>query len=625
MKLFQELSRRQRRWLLRICGAALLFAAGLLLPRPVSLIAFAAAYLLAGGDVLLKAGRNIVHGRVFDENFLMALATVGAIALAEYPEAVAVMLFYQIGELFQSIAVGRSRRSVAALMDIRPDQATLLREGEEIEADPEEVSVGDLILVRPGERVPLDGLIVSGSTAVDTSALTGESLPRDLQPGDQIVSGTVNISAPITVQVTADLGASTVTRVLELVEESASRKARAENFITRFARWYTPAVTLAAALLALLPPLISGGGWSLWLNRALIFLVVSCPYALVISVPLSFFGGIGGASRQGILIKGANFLEALAKVDRVAWDKTGTLTTGRFAVTEIFSPVLPEEDLLELAARLESYSNHPLARAIVEARGRDTDRLPPESVSELPGRGVKARIDGETVYAGNRRLMEEAGVAAEAESAGAATLIHLARKGLYLGHIALSDQLKPEAEAACAALRQAGVERIVMLSGDRSEAADAVGRELGLDEVKADLSPAGKLEALEEELAGEHRGKLAFVGDGVNDAPVLSRADVGIAMGALGSDAAIEAADVVLMDDDPGKAALVIKLARRTMGIVWQNIVFALGVKFAVLVLGALGLAQIWAAVFADVGVAVLAILNAMRTLRTGAPSKRSI
>ncbi|MBO7667136.1 MAG: cadmium-translocating P-type ATPase, partial [Firmicutes bacterium] len=399
MELFSTLSRRQKRWLLRICGAALLFAAGLLLPRPAGLIPFAAAYLLAGGDVLSKAGRNIVRGRVFDENFLMALATLGAIALAEYPEAVAVMLFYQIGELFQSIAVGRSRRSVAALMDIRPDRATLLKDGQEIEADPEEVGVGDLILVRPGERVPLDGVIVSGSTAVDTSALTGESLPRDLAPGDQIVSGTVNVSAPITVQVTADFGASTVTRVLELVEESSSRKARTENFITRFARWYTPAVTLAAVLLALIPPLLGGGSWSLWLNRALIFLVVSCPCALVISVPLSFFGGIGGASRRGILIKGANFLEALANVDAVAWDKTGTLTTGRFAVTEVKSKVLPPDELLELAARLEGYSNHPLARAVVEAWGLETAKLPPESVSELPGLGVKAEIDGETVYA----------------------------------------------------------------------------------------------------------------------------------------------------------------------------------------------------------------------------------
>ena len=616
MKLLSELSRRQKRWLLRICGAALLFLLGLLLPRPAALIFLAGAYLLAGFDVLAQAGRNILKGRVFDENFLMALATIGAIALAEYPEAVAVMLFYQIGELFQSVAVGRSRRSVAQLMDIRPDRATLLRDGEEIEVDPEEVEVGQTILVRPGERTPLDGVVLSGSTAVDTSALTGESLPRDLEPGDRIVSGTVNISAPITVEVTADFGASTVTRVLELVEESASRKARMENFITRFARWYTPAVTLAAVLLALLPPLISGGGWSVWLNRALIFLVVSCPCALVISVPLSFFGGIGGASRQGILIKGANYLEALSKVDRVAWDKTGTLTTGRFAVTALHSAGLSDQDLLQLAARCEAYSNHPLARAIVEAAGEPEDRPDPEQITELPGLGVKAELDGATVYAGNLRLMEQAGVEPDIPSDAAATLIHLAKDGEYLGCIALADQIKPEAMAACADLRAAGVSRLIMLSGDREEAALAVGRQLGLDQVRAGLTPEGKIAAVEEELSKEGQGKLAFVGDGVNDAPVLSRSDVGIAMGALGSDAAIEAADVVLMDDDPRQAARAIRLARRTMGIVRQNIVFALGVKFAVLILGALGLAQIWAAVFADVGVAVLAVLNAMRTLR---------
>ena len=616
MKLLSELSRRQKRWLLRICGAALLFLLGLLLPRPAALIFLAGAYLLAGFDVLAQAGRNILKGRVFDENFLMALATIGAIALAEYPEAVAVMLFYQIGELFQSVAVGRSRRSVAQLMDIRPDRATLLRDGEEIEVDPEEVEVGQTILVRPGERTPLDGVVLSGSTAVDTSALTGESLPRDLEPGDRIVSGTVNISAPITVEVTADFGASTVTRVLELVEESASRKARMENFITRFARWYTPAVTLAAVLLALLPPLISGGGWSVWLNRALIFLVVSCPCALVISVPLSFFGGIGGASRQGILIKGANYLEALSKVDRVAWDKTGTLTTGRFAVTDVHGAGLSDQDLLALAARCEAYSNHPLGRAIVEAAGEPEDRPDPEQITELPGLGVKAELDGATVYAGNLRLMEQAGVEPDIPSDAAATLIHLAKDGEYLGCIALADQIKPEAMAACADLRAAGVSRLIMLSGDREEAALAVGRQLGLDQVRAGLTPEGKIAAVEEELSKEGQGKLAFVGDGVNDAPVLSRSDVGIAMGALGSDAAIEAADVVLMDDDPRQAARAIRLARRTMGIVRQNIVFALGVKFAVLILGALGLAQIWAAVFADVGVAVLAVLNAMRTLR---------
>ena len=616
MKLFDELSRRQKRWLGRIFGASALFLPGLLLPRPYSLPFLAAAYLLTGWSVLAQAGRNIARGRVFDENFLMSLATLGAIALGEYPEAVAVMLFYQVGELFQSIAVGRSRRSVAELMDIRPDRATVLRQGQEIEVDPEEVALGETILIRPGERTPLDGVIVSGSTAVDTSALTGESLPRDLAPGQRMISGTVNISAPVTVRVTADFEQSTVSRVLELVEESASRKARTENFITRFARWYTPAVTLAAVLLALLPPLLLAGDWSTWIGRALIFLVVSCPCALVISVPLSFFGGIGGASRRGILIKGANFLEALSQVDRVAWDKTGTLTTGRFAVTAIRSLRLPEEELLALAARAEAYSNHPLGRAIVEACAVPIEKAAPENVSELPGLGVKALLDGKTVYAGNRKLMIEAGVEPDAAAIDSATLIHLAYSGEYLGYIALADQLKPTAKEACARLKAAGADRIIMLSGDREEVARAIGRELELDDVRSGLTPAGKLEALEAELAAPRRGRLAFVGDGVNDAPVLSRADVGIAMGALGSDAAIEAADVVLMDDDPRQVARAILLSRRVMGIVRQNIVFALGVKLLVLLLGALGLADIWAAVFADVGVAVLAILNAMRALR---------
>ncbi|PWM39555.1 MAG: cadmium-translocating P-type ATPase [Clostridiales bacterium] len=612
------MTRKQKRNLIRLILAALLFAVALFLPVQglFRLAVFLIPYAVIGYDVLWNALRNILRGQIFDENFLMALATVGAFAIAEYPEAVAVMFFYQVGELFQSIAVGRSRKSIAALMDIRPDSATVLRDGKEYAVSPEEVQQGETILVRPGEKVPLDGIVTEGSTSVNTAALTGEALPQDKEPGDNIISGSLNQGGVIRVKVTHPFGESTVSKILDLVENSSAKKAKAEHFITRFARYYTPCVVVGAILLAVIPPLLLDGAWSNWINRALIFLVVSCPCALVISVPLSFFGGIGGASRDGILIKGANYLEALANVKTVVFDKTGTLTKGTFAVAAVHPETLSKKELLDIAALAESYSNHPIAASIVRAHGGHIDQSRIRNTEELSGRGIRAVIDGKTVCAGNGRLMDEAG-ANWHECHCTGTAIHVAIDGIYAGHIVISDEMKEDAKKAISELRQAGVSKTVMLTGDLQKIGNAVGKELELDEIYAELLPDQKVEKVEQLLKSKPAGStLAFVGDGINDAPVLSRADIGIAMGALGSDAAIEAADIVLMDDKPAKIAKSIRIARKTMRIVKENIIFALAVKALVLIFGALGYAGMWFAVFADVGVMVLAIINAMRALR---------
>ena len=607
------MTRRQKKTLLRIVLAALLLIAAALLPVQGvwKALAFVVPYLVIGYDVLWSAVRGIAHGQVFDEKFLMAVATIGAFAIREYPEAAAVMLFYQIGEFFQSVAVGRSRKSIAALMDIRPDSATVLRDGEEQEVEPDEVEIGETIVVRPGERIALDGVILEGSTAVNTSALTGESLPVDLGPGDKVVSGSVNLTGVIRVQTESLASESTVSRILELVENSADKKAKVEGYITRFARWYTPTVVIGALLLAVIPSLVTGN-WAEWIHRALVFLVVSCPCALVVSVPLSFFGGIGGASRHGILVKGANDMEMLAKVDTVAFDKTGTLTQGRFAVDAVHPREIDADALLDIAAAAESFSTHPLAESIIRAHGKHIDRSRIGEVKELAGRGLQAEIDGERYFVGNARLMEEAS-ADYHDCHLPGTVIHIAHGSEYLGHIVINDTLKPDAVEAIAALKSLGLRRTVLLTGDREKVAQKVAGELGVDEVRAELLPAQKVEAVEELLSSG--AKLAFVGDGINDAPVLARADVGIAMGAMGSDAAIESADVVLMDDKPSRLPLAVKIARKTMRIVRENIGFALAVKFVILALGALGIADMWLAVFGDVGVLILAILNAMRCM----------
>ena len=601
-----------------IAAAVLLAAAGYLIPAQgwVRLVVFLVPYAVIGWDILWKAVRNISHGQVFDENFLMALATVGAFFTGEFPEAVAVMLFYQIGELFQSYAVGKSRQSIASLMDIRPDYANLERDGKTEQVDPEEVAVGDVILVKPGEKIPLDGVVLEGDSMVNTSALTGESVPREAYPGSDVISGCINQNGLLRIRVTKEFGESTVAKILDLVENSSSKKAKAENFITKFARWYTPAVVIAAVLLAVIPPLILQGGWNDWIHRALIFLVISCPCALVISVPLSFFGGIGGASRNGILVKGGNYLESLAHAETVVFDKTGTLTRGVFNVTAIHPNSFSEADLLELAALAESYSDHPISRSIREAYGKDPDLSRVTDVEELSGRGVRVRIDGKTVCAGNDKLMEETGVQWH-PCHRVGTTVHIAVDGEYAGHIVISDEVKPDAAQAVSALKQQGISRTVMLTGDAKAVGESVAKELGLDEVHTELLPAGKVDCVEQLLKQKSaKGTLVFVGDGINDAPVLSRADIGIAMGAMGSDAAIEAADIVLMDDKPSKIADAIRIARKTLRIVTQNIVFALAIKGIVLLLGALGLANMWEAVFADVGVSVIAILNAMRALK---------
>ncbi|MBR5471037.1 MAG: cadmium-translocating P-type ATPase [Oscillibacter sp.] len=608
------MGKKEKKRLRRILIVAVLLIAAAFLPwdRPVSLLWYLAVYLIIGWDVLYKALRNIRRGQVFDENFLMAIATVGAFATAEYAEAVFVMLFYQTGELFQDYAVGKSRASIAALMDIRPDTANLEREnGETEEVDPEDVAVGTVIVVKPGERVPLDGVVLEGCSSLDTAALTGEALPRDVAPGDACISGCVNLTGVLRVRVTRACEESTVSKILEMVETAGEKKSVSEAFITRFARYYTPCVVLTAAALAVIPPLFVGG-WGDWFHRALVFLVVSCPCALVISVPLSFFGGIGGASRCGILIKGGNYLEALAKVETVAFDKTGTLTQGRFTVTEVL-PAAPfsAESLLETAALAERYSDHPIAVSLRDAFGKTLESSRVTQVEELAGRGVQATVDGRTVCVGSHRLVEAMDI-----PASSGTTVYVTVDGAYAGQIELSDQLKPDAAAAIAALKAAGVKRTVLLTGDTAAAAADAAQALGVDESRAELLPHQKVEAVEQLLA-RGGGTLVFVGDGINDAPVLTRADVGIAMGALGSDAAIEAADVVLMDDRPSKLATAIRISRRTLRIVRQNIVLALGVKGLVLVLGALGYASMWLAVFADVGVAFLAILNAMRCLQT--------
>lgn len=623
-KAMSKLTKKQKKMLVRIIASALLLIAAYAVTRLVSmpwwaaLIIFLVPYAVIGWDILWRAVRNIAHGQIFDENFLMCIATVGAFALGEYPEGVFVMLFYQVGELFQSYAVGKSRRSVAEMMNIRPDYANVRRDGTLVRVSPEEISVGDVIVVKPGERIPLDGVILSGKSTLDTAALTGEALPREVEENDDVISGCVNIGGLLEIRVTKEFGQSTVSRILELVENSSSKKAKAENFITKFARYYTPCVVGAAVLLAVIPPLALGGNWGEWVQRALIFLVISCPCALVISVPLSFFGGIGGASKKGILVKGGNYLEVLSKTQYVVFDKTGTLTKGVFNVTAIHPDTCSEGQLLELAAYAESYSDHPISRSLKEAYGKDIDNSRISQVRELSGRGVEAVVDGSLISAGNDKLMREIGVNWHpCHKTG--TTVHIAINKKYAGHIVISDEIKSDSKAAIKALKEIGVKKTVMLTGDAKEVGESTAAELGLDKAYTKLLPADKVmrveELIKEKGEGKKSGTLAFVGDGINDAPVLSRADVGIAMGAIGSDAAIEAADIVLMDDKPSKIAAAIKISKRTMRIVRQNIVFALAVKLAVMILGALGFANMWAAVFADVGVSVLAILNAMRTL----------
>ena len=613
------MSKKQKRMLFRVLASAVLFAVALLLPTEgwLRLFTFLIPYAVIAWDVLWRAVRNIAHGQVFDENFLMSLATVGALATGEYPEAVFVMLFYQVGELFQSYAVDQSRKSITSLMDIRPDYANIEVDGQLRQVDPEDVAVGDTIVIKAGERIPLDGVVLEGTSNVDTAALTGESLPREAQPGDDVISGCVNLSGLLRVRVTKAFEESTVAKILDLVENSSSKKAKAENFITKFARYYTPAVVLAAVALALLPPLFTSIQWVDSIQRALNFLVVSCPCALVISVPLSFFGGIGGASKNGILVKGGNYLEVLAKTELVVFDKTGTLTRGVFNVTAIHPDHCGEAQLLELAALAESYSDHPISRSLKEAYGKELDASRVSNVEELSGRGVRATVDGRQICAGNDKLMEDIGVSWH-PCHRVGTTVHVASDGVYLGHIVISDEVKPDAKEAITAPKACGVRRTVMLTGDAKAVGESVAQELGLDEVHTQLLPADKVTRVEA-LLGEvsPKGALAFVGDGINDAPVLSRADIGIAMGGLGSDAAIEAADIVLMDDKPSKLADAIRIARRTLAIVRQNIVFALAVKFLVLALSAAGVANMWEAVFADVGVSVIAILNAMRALKT--------
>lgn len=584
-------------------------------------MAYLIPYLIIGYDILKKAFLGIIHGEVFDENFLMAIATVGAMVLGEYKEASAVMLFYQVGELFQSYAVGKSRKNISALMDIRPDYANIEKDGKLEQVDPDDVQIGTVIVVQPGEKVPIDGKVVEGSSSLNTSALTGESVPREVHVGDEIISGCVNLNGLIKIETTKEFGESTVSKILDLVENSSMKKSRSENFITRFAKYYTPAVCIAALALAVLPPLVNmimgnPAAWSKWIIRALTTLVISCTCALVISIPLSFFGGIGGASAKGILVKGSNYLEALSYTKYVVCDKTGTLTKGVFQVTEIH-PVsgMTEADLLEKAAFVESYSNHPISKSLKEAYGREIDNNRVTDAREISGHGVSAVVDGHEVAAGNVKLMKKMNIEA-AVPASVGTEIHVAVDGKYAGYILISDVVKPNAKEAISGLKAAGVEKVVMLTGDARKVADAVGRELGVDEVRSELLPGDKVDEVEKLIAAKgEKEKLAFVGDGINDAPVLSRADIGIAMGALGSDAAIEAADIVLMDDDPAKIATAMKISKKTLRIVHQNIVFALVIKFACLALGAVGFVNMWWAIFADVGVMILAVLNATRAL----------
>ena len=623
------MNRKQKKNLIRIIIAAvlLIFLKLVSLPAWLSVVLYLAAYIVIGYDILRKAFKGILNKQVFDENFLMAVATVGAIALAVYErsadlsEAVAVMLFYQIGELFQSYAVGKSRRNISALMDIRPDYANIEKDGQLERVDPDEVEIGSVIVVQPGEKVPIDGTVIEGTSSLNTSALTGESLPRDVAVGDEIISGCINMTGVLKIRTSKAFGESTVSKILELVESSGARKSRAESFISRFARVYTPVVCYSALALAVLPPVIRlimgmGGEWSTWIYRALTFLVISCPCALVISIPLSFFAGIGGASHEGILIKGSNYLETMSQVKTMVFDKTGTLTQGVFEVSGIHHNAIEDEKLIEYAALAECASSHPISQSLRCAYGKEIDRERVTDIQEVSGKGVIAKVDGVSVAAGNDKLMAQLGIEAiPCRSVG--TVIHIAIDGKYSGHILISDVEKPDAKEAIAALKRAGVTKTVMLTGDADKVAQYTAKNLGVDEVYSELLPGGKVDKVEMLLSKlEGRGKLAFVGDGINDAPVLSRADIGIAMGAMGSDAAIEAADIVLMDDDPMKIAKGIKISRKCIRIVHENIVFALVIKFACLLLGALGIANMWAAIFADVGVMVLAVLNAIRALR---------
>ena len=622
------MNRKQKKMLIRIAIAALLLGAVKLFKIGgwAGTALYAASYITIGYDILCKAFRGIINHQVFDENFLMAVATVGAIALAiyektgDFAEAVSVMLFYQIGELFQSYAVGKSRRNIAALMDIRPDYANIERDGSLEQVDPDQIPAGSVIVVQPGEKVPIDGEVIEGASSLDTAALTGESRPRDVKAGDDIISGCINLTGVLKVRTTKAFGESTVSKILELMEDSSSHKSRSENFISRFARAYTPAVCCSALALAILPPVINlmmgiPGGWEIWVYRALTFLVISCPCALVISIPLSFFAGLGGAGKEGVLIKGSNYLEALSQTSIVVFDKTGTLTRGVFEVSGIHHNTIPEEKLIELAALAECASSHPISKSLQKAYGREIERDRVTDIQEISGSGVIARVDGAEVAAGNGKLMKRMGVDyIDCHSSG--TIIHIAIDGKYAGHVVISDVEKPTSRAAIAELKKIGVKKTVMLTGDIGRVAEYMAKKLGVDQYRSDLLPADKVAEVEKLLAETGRkGKLAFVGDGINDAPVLSRADIGIAMGAMGSDAAIEAADIVLMDDDPMKISKAIKISRKCIGIVYQNIAFALGVKALCLILGALGIANMWAAIFADVGVMVLAVLNAIRAL----------
>ena len=623
------MTKKQKKMLTRILVCAVMLIALQFLPITgiPRFALYLAAYLVIGFDILKKAAKGIGNGRVFDENFLMAVATIGAFALAiyeksgDYNEAIAVMLFYQIGELFQSYAVGKSRKNISALMDIRPDYANIEVDGKLEKVDPDEVAVGSVIVVQPGEKVPLDGVIIDGASTLNTSALTGESLPRDAKTGDEIISGCINMTGVLKVRTTKEFGESTVSKILELVENSSSRKSRSEDFITKFARIYTPAVCYSALALAVIPPVErlamgSSAEWEQWIYRALTFLVTSCPCALVVSIPLSFFAGIGGASKEGVLIKGSNYLETLSQVKTVVFDKTGTLTKGVFEVSAVHHSPLEEAKLLEYAALAECASSHPISKSLQKAYGKEIDRSRVTDIEEVSGRGILAKVDGVPVAAGNHKLMEQLGIDfIDCHSVG--TIIHMAIDGKYAGHIVISDVVKPNSKQAIEQLHRAGVTKTVMLTGDAKKVAASVAKELGVDEVYSDLLPAGKVEKVEALLSQQSgKAKLAFVGDGINDAPVLSRADIGIAMGAMGSDAAIEAADIVLMDDEPLQIAKAIKISRKCIGIVYQNIVFALVVKFACLALVAVGAADMWAAIFADVGVMVLAVLNAIRALQ---------
>lgn len=620
------MSKKEKKLLCRILIAGVIFGISFplhlkeILPESLELIIFLTAYVIIGIDILWKAVRNITRGQVFDENFLMTIATIGAFCLGEYAEGVAVMLFYQVGELFQSYAVSKSRRSIADLMDIRPDYANVMRDGSLVQVDPEEVQVDDIIIVKPGERIPLDGIVEEGFSSLDTAALTGESVPREVSAGENVISGCINQTGKLTIRVSKEFDQSTVAKILELVENASDKKSKSENFITRFARYYTPLVVIAAALLAILPPLITGQSFNIWIERALTFLVISCPCALVISVPLSFFGGIGGASKSGVLVKGSNYLEALARTEIVVFDKTGTLTKGNFVVSEIHPNKMSQRELLRLAAYAEDYSSHPIAMSIKKAYGKDIDTSQIKDITETAGHGVKAIINGTAsfgreVLAGNTRLMEANHISYD-DAVSAGTVVHIAVDDEYAGYIRIEDEIKQDSKQAILDLKSAGIRQTVMLTGDSDAVGKKVAAALNLDKAYTELLPADKVEQLEKLMNQKsQKGMLAFAGDGINDAPVLARADIGIAMGGLGSDAAIEAADVVIMTDEPSKIATVMKISKKTLRIVRQNIIFALGVKGIVLVLGALGFATMWAAVFADVGVSVLAIINAMRAL----------